>query len=701
MNTASLLTIDLRNEPHIVLARRRARDIAGLLGFEGQDGVRIAATVSEIARNAWRHAGGGRVEFRLVREADTDVFEIVVRDEGPGIPNLGEILDGRHRSPAGMGTGLLSGRRLMHRFDVQTSAQGTVVRLGKIVPRRLSEPGHTLAARISESLVRLCAKDTRSELDEQNRELLKTFSELEKSQSELTQLNRELEETNRGVVALYAELDDRTQDIQKVLDLKSRFLSNITHEFRTPLNSIIGLSRILLDRLDGDLGPEQEKQVRLIHRAASDLTDLVNDLLDLAKGDAGKVEVTPATVSVNELFATLRGMLRPLVDHNPAVSLIFDTPHPPVTIVSDERKLSQILRNLVSNALKYTQSGEVLVGAHVEDARIVFSVKDTGIGIPAEHHEKIFEEFYQVRNPLQQKTRGTGLGLALTRRLVDLLGGTITMQSTVGAGSTFLVSLPLRLEGVGPPPASETQPETGPGLFVLFVDDRVDALFNYERALEHSQFKAILARDETEAIDILKRVSVSVIMTASEPPARAIASALHASCTPAPVLVVAGPKPPGRDYAGPADVFLPESPPPDQLLDCLKRLATAPALTVLVVDESDKARKDLRTLLESFHAAVLEAGTVRQAVALIRERRPALVFVEPGPHGIDLDPLLSAAPACGELIIHSSHTFSDRQRDRLARHAASLVRKGPADDSLYRSAILQALASARRRLLRT
>src|SRR5690606_27458479 len=124
-------------------------------------------------------------------------------------------------------------------------------------------------------------------------------------------------------------------------------------------------------------------------------------------------------------FASLRGMFRPLIDNHAAVNLVFETPIPPVTMVSDERKLSQILLNLVSNALKYTISGEVRVRTRMEQGRIVFCVKDTGIGIPEEHQDKIFEEFYQVQNPLQQKTKGTGLGLSLSRRLADLLGGDI------------------------------------------------------------------------------------------------------------------------------------------------------------------------------------------------------------------------------------------------------------------------------------
>src|SRR5262249_13194357 len=140
------------------------------------------------------------------------------------------------------------------------------------------------------------------------------------------QLNRELEDTNRGVVALYAELDEKADYLRRVSEMKSRFLSNMSHEFRTPLNSILSLARILLERLDGELSPEQEKQVTFIRKAAEDLSELVNDLLDLAKVEAGKVIIRPQEFDVGVLFGALRGMLRPLLSHNTAVSLVFEEP---------------------------------------------------------------------------------------------------------------------------------------------------------------------------------------------------------------------------------------------------------------------------------------------------------------------------------------------------------------------------------------
>jgi signal transduction histidine kinase len=182
----------------------------------------------------------------------------------------------------------------------------------------------------------------------------------------------------------------------------------MTHEFRTPLNSVLALSRLLLDRIDGDLTPEQERQVGYIRRSAEGLLELVNDLLDLAKVEAGKVDVRSTAFTINELFGGLRGSLRPLLTSQ-AVELIFDIPDKVPNLFTDEAKVTQILRNLISNALKFTEQGEVKVTASfdVEKARLNISVRDTGIGIASEDIGLIFEEFSQVDTKIQRRVKGT------------------------------------------------------------------------------------------------------------------------------------------------------------------------------------------------------------------------------------------------------------------------------------------------------
>ena len=271
---------------------------------------------------------------------------------------------------------------------------------------------------------------------------------LSAAQAQVSALQEELDETNRGVLALYAELDTQAQQLRQATELKSRFLAYMSHEFRTPIASIRSLTRLLLDRVDGPLTAEQEKQVDFIRVTSEEFADMVNDLLDLAKVEAGRIDVSPGWFELVDLFAALRGMFKPVLV-NPDVQLIFEAPQDVSQLFTDDAKLSQILRNYISNALKFTAQGEVRVsavrsvGAGGQD-EVTFAVADTGIGIAEEFHDAIFQDFTQIDSPIQKRLRGTGLGLSLSKRLAELLGGRVALESAPGVGSTFSVTLPLR-----------------------------------------------------------------------------------------------------------------------------------------------------------------------------------------------------------------------------------------------------------------
>lgn len=286
-------------------------------------------------------------------------------------------------------------------------------------------------------------------LREQNRAL----------QAEVNQLRDELAETNQGVVALYSELDNQANQLREATMLKSRFLSYMSHEFRTPLGSIRSIARILLDRMDGELTSEQEKQILFVQNSAVELTDMVNDLLDLAKIEAGRINISAEWFEMVDLFSALRGIFRPLLT-NSEVNLVLEEPQDLPRIYTDHKKLSQILRNYISNSIKFTPTGEIRVAAgRVGDDQVIFSVADTGIGIAPEFHGLIFEDFTQVDSPLQKKWRGSGLGLSLSKKLATLLGGTVSMTSEPNVGSTFSVSIPIRFNGEPEPSA---KPATAP-----------------------------------------------------------------------------------------------------------------------------------------------------------------------------------------------------------------------------------------------
>ena len=471
----SIVTVPIETENDVVIVRQRARRIAELLGFERQDQTRIATAVSEIARNAFAYARGGRAEFVIEPDEPQQLFRIRIGDKGAGIADLQSILDGQYRSKSGMGLGLVGARRLMDHFKIDTApGKGTTVELEQRIPRRAGRITQSKVADVAAALKSDKTSDALEALRDQNRELLQSLDEIRRRDEESKQLNQELGDTNRGVVALYAELDERAEQLRKASELKSRFLSHMSHEFRTPLNSVLALSRLLLDRIDGELTPEQERQIGYIRRSAEGLLELVNDLLDLSKVEAGKIDVKPTRFTVSSLLGAMRGALRPLLT-SPAVELIFDAADDIPELQTDEAKVAQILRNLISNALKFTEKGEVRVTVRYQPTAgmVMFAVRDTGIGIAPADQGRIFEEFAQVDSALQKKVKGTGLGLPLSRSLAELIGGAITVESVLGQGSVFTLTIPASFGEVAAEPAAHDESRKR----VLIIDD--DETFRY------------------------------------------------------------------------------------------------------------------------------------------------------------------------------------------------------------------------------
>ena len=213
------------------------------------------------------------------------------------------ILDGRYVSHTGMGVGIIGARRLTDQFEIRSApGQGTTIVLGKRIPSRSPRIAPITAAQVSAKLQTGGDLDLGQELREQNKELMRSLEETRGRQVEIERLNRELEETNRGVVALYMELDERALDLARTADMKSRILSDISHEVRTPLNAILNISRLLMNRMDGDLSAEQERQIRMIRDSAMTVTELVSDLLELARMEAGKTLARVSTFSLGDLL---------------------------------------------------------------------------------------------------------------------------------------------------------------------------------------------------------------------------------------------------------------------------------------------------------------------------------------------------------------------------------------------------------------
>jgi signal transduction histidine kinase/CheY-like chemotaxis protein len=701
------LKVELKLEHDVVLARQRARQIAGLLGFDNQDQTRISTAVSEMARNAFKYAGGGLIEFSVTQQEPRSLL-IKFTDKGPGIGHLDEVLEGRYESKTGMGMGILGARRLMDLFEIESApGKGTRVVLGKYFPKNAPAPSHELLVRVSNELARQRPSDPIDEIQQQNQELLRTLEELGREREQLEQVNRELEETNRGVVALYAELDERADYLQRANEIKTKFLSNMTHEFRTPLNSITSLTRILLQKLDGELTSEQEKQVRFIQRSADALSELVNDLLDLAKVEAGKILVRPSEFRVEDLFGTLRGMLRPLLASNTRVELIFEDVAGLPLLHTDESKVSQVLRNFISNALKYTERGEIRVSAQLgPGSTVVFKVADTGIGIAEENQQKIFEEYSQVDNPLQSHVKGTGLGLPLSRKLAGLLGGSVGVQSRPGEGSTFFAIIPTEFKG---PTEVAFVPEVSriidpTRLPVLVVEDNRESLFVYEKYLKGSGYQVLPARTLREAREWLKNVRpVAILLDVlleSENTWGFLSELREQDCYQSvPIIVVTMVENERRALALGADAFHSKPIEREWLLEILDRtIKDRPAEKLLVIDDDEVSRYLLRGLLADTRFSLLEASSGREGLLLAREEQPKAIFLDlvmQGTDGFAVLELLKADPRTKDIpvLIHTSMHLSDADRSRLELASAIVPKDGQSREA-QQAAVRSALVGA-------
>ena len=289
------------------------------------------------------------------------------------------------------------------------------------------------------------------ELEEQGRTLKESQAQLEAQQAELEQTNSQLEEQTQllenqkdDLSRAQVTLTEKAGELERSNQYKSEFLANMSHELRTPLNSTLILAKLLADNKDGNLSTEQVKFAQTISSAGNDLLALINDILDLSKIEAGKVEVVSETFPIARTAEALFKTFEPLAAEKGLGLKFIAEPGLPERIETDRQRLGQILKNLVSNALKFTQSGEISLRVSGEaDGRVCFAVKDTGIGIPPQQQGIIFEAFRQADGSTHRKYGGTGLGLSISRDLARLLGGDITVRSNPGEGSVFTLTLPV------------------------------------------------------------------------------------------------------------------------------------------------------------------------------------------------------------------------------------------------------------------
>ncbi|NKZ04205.1 ATP-binding response regulator [Actinomadura latina] len=437
-----LLRIEIADEEGVFAVRQAGRQVAAAVGLDQQDQVRVATALSEVGRELYACADRISVVFRLDRRRPALVIELDLE------PRTGAERGTEYRAAAA---------RLMSLVEEKTE-KGARILLRKDLPAGADRAAGLALDDIRARLGRLRPAPALEELRTQNAELLAALEDLQRQREELRTLNAELEETNhgvmalygeisgeleetnRGVVALYAELEEKSDQLREAGEAKNRFWANISHELRTPVNAVIGLTRLLLDPAADPLTGEQRQQITLIRDTGGTLLSLVNELLDMAKAEQGRLEPLPAPTDVPALLGELAELLSPMAEQA-GLTFTVDAAGAPPVLVTDAEMLSRILRNLVGNGLKFTEKGGVRLSVRAAAGQVEFTVADTGPGIPPAERERVFEEFYRVPG---SGTGGTGLGLPYARRLARALGGDVVLDSVIGEGTTVVLRLPAR-----------------------------------------------------------------------------------------------------------------------------------------------------------------------------------------------------------------------------------------------------------------
>ena len=572
---------------------------------------------------------------------------------------------------------------------------------------------------------------TNEELEQQSNVLRDSQARLETQQAELEQTNVQLEEhtqllakQNDALELARGELETKAAELARSNQFKSEFLANMSHELRTPLNSSLILAKLLSDNPAGNLTEEQVKFARNIYSAGNDLLELINDILDLSKIEARKVEVTRETLDVPQLIDNVVQTFQPIAAEK---GLAFETtiePGAPALMHSDSQRVRQILKNLLSNAFKFTSRGGVRLRAYAvpqnetHAEQIAFEIVDTGIGIAAEQQRVIFEPFRQADGTTNRRYGGTGLGLSISRELATILGGHIELQSTASVGSTFTLVLPCDL----PEPVEETAPEprvltpparplrraardsertregaaeravprrTGSGRLLLIIEDDITFANILSELARSLRYECMLASTADEGIELaLLHRPTAIVLDMHLPDHTGLTVLDRLKHNPAtrhiPIQVISG-----HDYTraalemGAANVML-KPVDRERLIDALSKLERKAAhaeRAVLIVEDNKLQRDSIKELLKSESVRAIAVASAGAALEQLRSTTFDCMVLDlalPDATGFDLlenmanDDSYSFPP----VIVYTGREVSQLEEQQLRRYSKSIIIKG-------------------------
>jgi signal transduction histidine kinase/CheY-like chemotaxis protein len=493
---------------------------------------------------------------------------------------------------------------------------------------------------------------------------------------------------------VYRELEEKTRQLEVASEHKSEFLASMSHELRTPLNAVIGFSDVLLEKMFGDINPRQEEYLHDIRNSGRHLLELINEILDLSKVEAGRMELELGSVSVADVVEHGLAMMRERASRH-EISIQLDLESPDERIWADELKLKQVVLNLLSNAVKFTgDGGSVVITSRTTGDEAHVTVRDTGAGIPEADHERIFDAFQRGARSARESAEGTGLGLTLSKRIVELHGGRMWMTSRVGVGSTFGFAIPIRhtaesaVGAVISTDATAGPPSDPSTAMILVVEDDRRSADLLTLHLERAGLTVTVARDGVEGLELARRLRPHAIVLDIRLPRLDgwdLLALLKADRTTSdlPVLVVSMIDERGKGFAlGAADYLLkPVS--GDQIRDALARCVPtiAESRTVVVIDDDPIELDLIEATLGPKGYSILRAAGGDEGVELVRRTRPAVVLLDllmPEVDGFDVVERLRADPATTHvpIVVLTSKDIAPDDRKRLAGQISCIAEKG-------------------------
>ena len=574
------------------------------------------------------------------------------------------------------------------------------------------------------------------ELEEQSRALRESQARLEAQQVELEQTNVQLEEQAQALEQqrddlsrAQVDLVEKADELTRTNQYKSEFLANMSHELRTPLNSALILAKLLSDNKDGNLTPEQVKYAATIYSSGNDLLVLINDILDLSRIEAGRMELQVEAVDLPRTIDAIKRTFLPVAAQKNLSFEVQFAPGAPVSLTSDGLRIQQILRNLLSNALKFTEVGSVRL--RVSDAPnecVSFSVSDSGIGIATDQQQIIFEAFRQANGTTNRSYGGTGLGLTISRELARRLGGDISVESTLGKGSTFTLTIPRVLEAASPPverrknastapspverPASlalvaqgpKARPEPPPtppavaddrerlqpGQRSILVVEDDHAFAGVLRDLLHEQrFRALVATTAAEGLRLAEQfVPSAVLLDINLPDNSGLSVLEHLKRNPGtrhiPVHVVSALEHTQQALEMGAVGYAIKPVKREELIEAIRKLEQRLAQKlrqVLVVEDVAAQREGIVQLLKAENVEIVSVATGAEALQRLRESTFDCMVLDltlPDMSGYDVLDKMAAGEAFSfpPVIVYTGRSLERGEEERLRRYASSIIIKG-------------------------